>query len=462
MSQKPIYSKYDSIESLANLVESEVKKTNIPKYDIYLLDERVNGIYFRKTDVEEQTNYHNLTYLIRIFNEKSTKNMGIGFVQLNSTNSKHIQAAIQKAIKIAMIISKIADVPKYDLVSPGMKYSSPKTYEKNIWNNPHEFLDEKTQELRNALKEINHAKSTFGNIQLYRKQKMLLNSNGFSKLKKSTDFSFEFSFIAKNNLNRSEYWPRGFIKSSNDLNFNEWIPEWATRAKDSLNAKYPSNDSNIDVMFAPNLVRKAILSSISYSISGQALYEKYSKFQIDSNVADEKFTLIDDGLFEGGLGTSSWDSEGFPKQRTPVIENGIMKNFLFDQKFATLLNTKSTGNAQRKSKNSGNMSIEFNNLIILSGDQSLKEIVSNSKKAILVLNIPWLFPNIITGNFGASIENAYMIENGKITVPIKGGSISGNIFNMLKNIEAISKETRIIKNANIPYIKFKNLKLFSM
>ena len=71
------------------------------------------------------------------------------------------------------------------------------------------------------------------------------------------------------------------------------------------------------------------------------------------------------------MGTSAWDSEGNPKKRTIVIEKGVMTNFLFDQKLATLLNERSTGNAQLNPNKGGNMSIEMNNLVVNPGTKTL-------------------------------------------------------------------------------------------
>ncbi|UYP48198.1 hypothetical protein NEF87_004483 [Candidatus Lokiarchaeum ossiferum] len=457
MSQNEMDSKYNSIETVANLVKSEISKAGIPKYDIYLLDERVNGIYFRKTTIAEQTNYHNISYFIRVFEDKGPENMGIGVVQLNSIRSEDIQ----KAIEYAQTIAKMNNGPKYDLVAPGKNYPNPVTFDKNVWYHPEEFLNEKSLELRQGLTELIPAVPNFGTLRTYRKQKMLVNSAGLHKLKRSTNFGYEFSFKAMKAGRMAEYWPSGYIKSAQDLKFLERIPEWASRARDALRATPPPYEPSIDVIFAPSIVRSALLATVGYSASAQALFERYSRFKKDKIVASENFTLVDDGLIEGGLGTSAWDSEGNPKQRTPIIENGVMTNFLFDQKFATLLNEYSTGNAQRKPSKGGDMTIEFNNLVVNPGDQSLKEIVANSKKALLLIKFPWIHPNSITGDFGASIDNAYMIENGKMTRPIRGGSVSGNIYEMLKNIDAISKETRTVMNSKVPYIKFKNLHLSS-
>ena len=446
-----------SIENLSDLVESEIQYAHIPKWDLYLFHERINGIHFSRTEIEEQTNYSNLSYYIRVYRETGANEMGVGSIQLNSTNPLHIQKAIAQAHSLAAINVG----PRYDLVSPGKTYAQPLTYDKHIWGNPESFLESKGKEIQRNLQEIIPATTTAGHFRYFRKQKMLVNYLGFRKLKRSSNFSYEFSFKAEKEGKMAEYWPSGYFKLARDLKFDHLVPEWASRARDALNARPPSENEKIAVIFAPELVRKGLLMTAGDSATARALYEKSSHFAMGDRVGVEEFSLVDDGLIEGGLNTSAWDSEGNPKQRTEVISHGIMQNYLYDQKYATLLNQESTGNAQLNPKWGGSINIEMNNLVVEPGDQSLREIVQDCPRAILIINIPWLHPNPTSGDFGAPIDNAYMIENGSMTTPVRGGTIFGNIYHMLHNIAAISKETRLVMNARVPYIKFRELQISS-
>ena len=447
-----------SIENVADLVKSQIIQSGIEKWDLYLLIGQINSLYLRKTETELKDSRLKFSYVLRLFQDKPDNKMACGVVSLNSISPD----AIQKAIKIAKSILKINTGPKYELVSPGKKYSSIKTTDKDVWEDPESFLEEKGKELKQQLREIIPATTTFGKFRVYRKQKMLLNYLGFSKLKQSTNFYYEFSFKSKDDEGRmAEYWPAGWFKTVEQLKFDELIPEWATLAKDALRAKKPTSNKSLDIIFPPSLVRIAFLETIGYSATGSSLYEKTSHFKEGDKIAVDELTVIDDGLKENLLNSSEWDSEGNPKQSTTIIENGIIKNFIFDQKYAQLTGRTSTGNAQRKPSRGGNIEIELNNLIVNPGSISLKELVGNSKNAMYVNKFSWLHPNPITGEFGATIDNAYLIENGKLTQPIKGGIVSGNIYEMIQDISGISKETRIVMNSKVPFIKFKNMRLIA-
>ena len=453
-----------SIESIANLVKSQVSQSGIEKWDIYLLNGQINSLYLRKSrrkikvETELKDSRHNLSYVLRLFQDKPDNKMACGIVSLNSISTNEIQ----KAIKKAKSILKINSGPKYELVSQGMKYPSIKTFDKDVWEDPEGFLAEKGKELKQQLREIIPATTTFGKFRVYRKEKMLLNYLGFSKIKKSTNFYYEFSFKSMDEKSgkMAEYWPAGWFKTVDQLKFDELIPEWASLAKDALRAIKPSSNKSIDIIFPPRVVRIAFLETIGYSATGRALYEKTSHLKEGDKIAVDELTVIDDGLKEDLLNSSEWDSEGNPKQSTTIIENGIMKNFIFDQKFAQLTGRTSTGNAQRKSSRGG-INVVLNNLIVNPGSISLKDLVGISKNAMYVNKFSWLHPNPITGEFGATIDNAYLIENGKLTQPIKGGIVSGNVYEMIKNISGISKETRIVMNSKVPFIKFKNMRLIA-
>ena len=448
-----------SVDTLADRVLTEIKSFGITKWDLYIYDEQVNGIHFRKIEPALEYESHNLKYFIRVFKEIDEKSMGIGNVELNATNSEEIRKAIQRAIKIAN--SHIS--PRYELVSPrsDLEYPNLKNIDDVVWKNPKAFLNEKSQELKKLLREIMRAETTFGKFRVYKTLKMLVNCNNFRKTKKSTHFYYEFAFrsVSPSSEKMAEYWTSGNVKLVNQLKFRDLIPEWSTMAQDSLRATFPKYEQSIDVLFTPKLVRIALLETVGQVVTGIAQFTHTTPFKIGNKVADENFTLIDDGLIEGGLHSSPWDSEGFPKQRNIIIENGIMKKFLYDQNFATLMNKKSTGNAQRYPHKGGMMEIEINNLIVEPGTHSLKDIVNSSKKMLYVNKFSWLRPNPITGDFGATILNGYIIEDGKIGRPIRGGTLSGNVYQMLHNIDAISKERRIVENAWVPFIKFKDLYL---
>jgi PmbA protein len=299
---------------------------------------------------------------------------------------------------------------------------------------------------------------TFGKFRIYLSKKMLINSENLNKIKNSTYFCYEFALKAKKDGKLAEYWPKAYVKSMKDFNVDILFPQWAKIARDALKAKKPLSNSSIDVLFPPIVVREAFIQTLGPASTAKSVYEKSTPFALNKTVASPNFTVYDDGLLPDGLNTSPFDGEGFPKQNTKIIDKGDCVNFLYDQKYAQLMKTASTGNGSRYG---GSIDVEMHNLVIEPGTDSLKDMIADCKNGLYIDAFSWLNPSMISGIFGSEIRNAYQIENGEITNPIRGGSLSGNIYEMLHNISGISKEIHNIMNAKVPFMRFKNLNLSS-
>ncbi|MFH1421767.1 MAG: TldD/PmbA family protein [Planctomycetota bacterium] len=156
---------------------------------------------------------------------------------------------------------------------------------------------------------------------------------------------------------------------------------------------------------------------------------------------DERFSMIDDGLFPNSPGSSPFDGEGVPCQRTVLIENGILRRFIFDLKNAALCNKTSTGNARRSAASIPTPGIST--LVVQPGQTPLAEMIANMTEGIYVDSVLGHGQgNILSGAFSNSLGVAFKIENGEIVGRVKDVSIAGNVYEVLKNnIIAISKET---------------------
>lgn len=150
-------------------------------------------------------------------------------------------------------------------------------------------------------------------------------------------------------------------------------------------------------------------------------------------VASSKLTLVDDGTVLGQLGTAKIDDEGQAKRRNTLIENGILKGFLTDRLYGRMLGTGSGGNGRRQNYTYA-PTCRMSNTFVLEGKDEHEEIVKSVDKGILICGIGG-------GNGGAqftiSVEDAYMIEKGEITEPLKPFTITGNGIEMMKKIDRV-------------------------
>ena len=181
------------------------------------------------------------------------------------------------------------------------------------------------------------------------------------------------------------------------------------------------------------------------------------KDKIGQQVASENFNLIDDGTLEAGFRTRPFDDEGIATRKTPVVENGVLKGFLYDTYTANKEGKESTGNAFR-SYNSVPLPAP-SNLLLKPGDAEREEIIEETKKGLLVVDTigEWL-SNPVSGEMSATVVVGYLIENGEIKKPVKGIMISGNFHHIIKQeIELIGKDITNIGGIYAPTIKIREM-----
>ncbi|TFG27307.1 MAG: TldD/PmbA family protein [Promethearchaeota archaeon] len=441
-----------NVESI-DLIEKRLKSKKIQEYEIYFVEQDIYETEFLKNKIYAIREVTDIEYVIRILTQKGNET-GIGIVKGNSLDSKEIE----NNIAICQLLSKENSSSKYYF--PVKNAFTPiKTADDTILKDPVGFNEEISSEIRKEIDEHKEVSPTFGRFRIHIQDKILKNSSGLELNASKTFFYMEYALKAQEMGKLAEAWEIEYIKEKEQLNIEDRVNKWARIAVDTLRAKIPKPNTQAIVIFPPNVLKNAINSVIGFHALGKAYHEKVSTLNVDAKVASDTFTLIDDGLLEGGLMCNSWDGEGNPHQTTEVIKNGIFKERLYDQKFAIIGNANSTGNGIRM--DDGSIINSISNLEILSGDITKEEMISNIKEGYFIEKCSWLNPDRFSGSFGTEIRNGYFIKNGQLEYPIKGGNISGNVLEMIKNCHQISKEREFSLNSLFPYITFKNLSISS-
>ena len=147
--------------------------------------------------------------------------------------------------------------------------------------------------------------------------------------------------------------------------------------------------------------------------------------QVGQKVASSLCTIVDDGTLAGRRGSLSVDDEGTPTQCTTLIENGVLKGYMQDKLNARLMGVAATGNGRRESYAHLPMP-RMTNTYMLAGESDPEEIIRSVKKGIYCANLGGGQVDITSGKFVFSTSEAYLIEDGKITAPVKGATLIGN------------------------------------
>jgi TldD protein len=181
--------------------------------------------------------------------------------------------------------------------------------------------------------------------------------------------------------------------------------------------------------------------AIGHGLEGDFNRKGSSAFsgRINQRVAAKGVTVVDDGTIPGRRGSLSIDDEGNPTRRTVLIEDGILAGYLQDTLNARLMGVAPTGNGRRESF--AHLPIpRMTNTYMLNGDKSRDEIIRSVKKGLYAANFGGGQVDITSGKFVFSTAEAYLIENGRITTPVKGATLIGNGPDVLTRVSMIGND----------------------
>ena len=164
--------------------------------------------------------------------------------------------------------------------------------------------------------------------------------------------------------------------------------------------------------------------------------------RIGQRVAAPGCTVVDDGTLAGRRGSLNIDDEGTPTQNTVLIEDGILKGYMQDKLNARLMGVASTGNGRRESYAHLPMP-RMTNTYMLPGQYDPQEIIASVDKGLYAVNFGGGQVDITSGKFVFSASEAYLIENGKVTTPVKGATLIGNGPDVLTRVSMIGNDLEL-------------------
>lgn len=203
----------------------------------------------------------------------------------------------------------------------------------------------------------------------------------------------------------------------------------------------PAPAGNMTVVLGNGWPGILLHEAIGHGLEGDFNRKGSSAFsgRVGERVAAEGVTVVDDGTLASRRGSMQMDDEGNPTQCTTLIENGILKGYLQDTLNARLMGVPVTGNARRESYAHLPMP-RMTNTYMLNGDKDPKEIIASVKHGLYAVNFGGGQVDITSGKFVFSTSEAYMIEDGKITHPVKGATLIGNGPDVLTRISMIGND----------------------
>jgi TldD protein len=200
----------------------------------------------------------------------------------------------------------------------------------------------------------------------------------------------------------------------------------------------------MQVVLGPGWPGILLHEAVGHGLEADFNRKKTSAFAglIGQQVASSKVTVVDNGTIAGRRGSLNVDDEGSPTQETTLIENGILKGYLTDKLSARLTGAANTGSGRRESFHSIPMP-RMTNTYMLAGDDDPEDILRSVKRGLYAVNFGGGSVDITNGKFVFSASEAYLIEDGHVTAPIKGATLIGNGPDVLTRVSMVGNDLKL-------------------
>jgi len=227
--------------------------------------------------------------------------------------------------------------------------------------------------------------------------------------------------------------------------FDEVTPEEVARtsARESI-AMLEAEDApagRMDVVMQNGWGGVLVHEAVGHPLEADNIARQIGAFtgKMDQKVASDVFTMVDDGSLPNMRGTTNFDDEGTQMQRNVLIENGVLRRYMTDILSAKQLDLERTGNGRRESFRSIPIPRMTNTFIEIGSDDP-EDIVRSTEKGLYVQSLSGGSVNPITGMFNFTCREAYLIENGRKTIPVKGATLVGNCIDVVSSIDAVGND----------------------
>jgi len=386
------------------------------------------------------------------------KNNQLGVSGTTLINNEEIDGVLNDALKLSKFGKRVSfDLPKKKKVA-----YRPKTYDKSVENIKIDEFIKTGEKIIKRMKEkepemnVNSLTFTKGSSSSF-----FLNTNNVMEESKATSTSFG---IEMSKIKHGDFFQlyNGQNSAKNDINYLKITDsllkqvEWGKRIAKVKQGKYP-------VIFSPEAVPDLIVFLLT-ALNGKMINEKISKFtgKLGKRLFDRKLSITDNPLVDYFPSSYGVDDEGVNAEKNELIKNGIVNKFYYDLNEAAKAKTLSTGNGGRSGMFSQATPVT-SNIFVSTGSKPYKSLIKDIKKGLLVYQFLGSGQNNpYNGDFQLGVFMGYKIENGEVVGRVKETSISGNIFELLRdNVLWLSKEKQRWGSMESPYVCLSNVSVMS-
>lgn len=236
-----------------------------------------------------------------------------------------------------------------------------------------------------------------------------------------------------------------FIKSGEigfeifDKLTNETLDKTVSNSIEMLQAELPPSGRNT-IILDPSMAGLIAHESFGHGLEADQILRdrSYLKQHLNKPVASEICTIYDTPAYGSTIGAYFFDDEGIQAGKNELVENGILKDYIYDRRSASIMGKVPQGNGRRESF-AHPVNVRMSNTYFNPGDYELEEIISGVKNGVMLVHGSFGMEDPLGGGMQCTSKKAYLIENGEKIKPLKATALSGSVLELLKNIDAVSK-----------------------
>ncbi|WP_157150779.1 TldD/PmbA family protein [Brachyspira sp. SAP_772] len=429
------YFQFDS--NFLHSVLEEALKNGGEYADLFFEDTKINNISYLDKKVDDMSLGNNYGVGLRVIVDKKTI-----YLYSNDTTNDSL-------INLARSVSSIVKNKKH-IVKDFIKSEEKDNHPVHI--NPFDVnFDEKIETLayldKTARKVSDKIKQVSARYMEKERNILVCTSNGILKEDSQTYIRLVMMSMASDGTNtqtssRTKGALDGF-QVIRDINLENMAIETANSAIKMLDSEYPKSGKYpvvIDNAFGGVIFHEAC----GHALEATSVADNASVFcnKLGEKIASDVVTAIDDGTIKNAWGSYNIDDEGNDAQRTVLIENGILKSYLVDELGSIKMNQKVTGSARRESYKYAPTS-RMRNTFIDKGNSTFEELISGIEYGLYAKKMGGGSVDPATTDYNFAVSEGYLIENGKITKPIRGATLIGRGDETLMNIEVVSSNLEL-------------------
>ncbi len=287
---------------------------------------------------------------------------------------------------------------------------------------------------------------------------IIANSRGMMKSYRASACSVGVSVVAEKGDQRHTGWESSSRRNFRDLeSLDEIASKAAQKAWEMLDPRMVPTQ-RASVIFDPAVAR-SLLGGIIAAINGERVLQgaSFLKDMMDERFASSLLTIIDDGTRPKGMSSKPFDGEGVPVGKRTLVEDGVLRSFIYNTQAARRAGTESTGNASRGGFTSL-PGIGTHNLYLAAGRHTPEAIIANTTRGILLKGVTGYGINPVNGNYSGG-ATGFWIENGQILHPVQGLTIAGAASDILNKIDMMGNDLDLNRSLAAPTFRISEMQI---